>query len=201
MRKVILFCWRLLDPLYYQFTRLTYIDYRRNIFRVRLTRYLGHPVVLADGTHIQKNDLLLKIHFHNVRLLSELSQIQNEFQKGKVFFHLVKDSLPGIADFLTKHPKQHQIKGLIGITSLNFRSNRLGFEIYPIKNKIYKLIKMSAFLPINILSSVPDSRNKPSHEPVYFFMSRDVLFKRHANFSRKIYVLEENGLIEGDGIT
>jgi hypothetical protein len=32
-------------------------------------------------------------------------------------------------------------------------------------------------------------------------MSRDVLFKRHANFSRKIYVLEENGLIEGDGIT
>ncbi|WP_052480348.1 YkoP family protein [Caldibacillus thermoamylovorans] len=86
MRKVILFCWRLLDPIYYQFTRLTYIDYRKNIFRVRLTRYLGHPVVLADGTHIQKNDLLLKIHFHNVRLLSELSQIQNEFQKGKVFF-------------------------------------------------------------------------------------------------------------------
>lgn len=60
---------------------------------------------------------------------------------------------------------------------------------------------MSAFLPINILSSVPDSRNKPSHEPVYFFMSKDVLFERHANFSEKIYVLEENGLIEGDGIT
>lgn len=128
------------------------------------------------------------------------ARFKMSFRRVK-FFHLVKDSLPGIADFLTKHPKQHQIKGLIGITSLNFRSNRLGFEIYPIKNKIYKLIKMSAFLPINILSSVPDSRNKPSHEPVYFFMSKDVLFERHANFPEKIYVLEENGLIEGDGIT
>lgn len=94
MRKVILFWWCLIDPIYYQFTQLTYIDYRKNIFRVRLTRYLRHPVVMADGTHIQKNDLLLKIHFHNVRLLSELSQIQNEFQKGKVFFIWSKIPFP-----------------------------------------------------------------------------------------------------------
>jgi len=201
MRKIILFCWRLLDPFYFQLTRLTYIDYRKNIFRVRITRYHGHPVVLADGTHIKKNDLLLKIHFHNARLLSELSHIQNEFQKGKTFYHLVKDSLPGIADFLIKHPKQHQIKGLIGVTYLNFRSNRLGFEIYPVKSKIYKLIKMSIFLPINILASAPGSHSKPTYVPVYFFMSKNVLFERYANFFEKNYIFEENGLTKGDGIT
>ncbi len=73
MRSCLLSIWYLLDPLYFFFTRLTLIDKRQsNVFRVRLTRYKGKDVILSDGTRIKKNDVLVKIHLHNVKLLKEL---------------------------------------------------------------------------------------------------------------------------------
>ncbi|SFD65892.1 hypothetical protein SAMN05428981_1011317 [Bacillus sp. OV194] len=49
--------WNMIDPLYFFFTRLQYLEQTRvntTIFRVRLTRYKGRAVVLSDGTCIKK---------------------------------------------------------------------------------------------------------------------------------------------------
>lgn len=179
MDKVFLFIWRLLDPFYFLFTRLDYIKYGENVFRVRLTSYKGYSITLSDGTTINKNDLLLKIHFHNVKLLSELNKIQDDFQKAKRFYHTVKKSLPDLATYIQNHPQGPDIKALIGITSLNIGSNRLGFETYSIKNRYYKKIKWIAFLPINILSGLFMNNKKKNYEPVYIFMGKETLFNKH----------------------
>ena len=82
MRSCLLSIWYLLDPLYFFFTRLTLIDKRQsNVFRVRLTRYKGKEVILSDGTRI-KNDVLVKIHLHNVKLLKELQPIESAVRRG-----------------------------------------------------------------------------------------------------------------------
>ncbi len=88
MRSYLLNLWNIMDPIYYQCTRLCYVpgmERKNTIFRVRLTRYKGATVILEDGTVIKRNDVLIKIHLHNVRLISEIQSIDNEVKKGNSF--------------------------------------------------------------------------------------------------------------------
>lgn len=180
MRGVFLSIWHLLDPFYFRFTRLTYLHDNHsvdNIFRVRLTCYKGRDVMLSDGTYIKKNDTLVKIHLHNVRLLNELKHIKSEIKKGKIVYQSVQRSLPGIELYIRNHKDSHDIKGIIGITSLNKCCERLGFEIIGISHPVYKWLKWATFLPI-ILLSAPDPSIKTilRHSPPgYLFMSKDTL--------------------------
>ena len=154
MRDYIISIWDLIDPLYYHCTRLTYLPPKEdNIFRVRLTKYKGRNMVLSDGTQINKNDTLVKIHLHNVRLLKEFKNMNSEMKKAKMIYYYVKRSLPGIDIYIQNHPHSNEIKGIIGITTLNKGCERLGFEIFDISHPIYKWFKQITFLPIEIISS------------------------------------------------
>lgn len=177
MRQAILFFWRFVDPMYFSFTRLKYIKYGENIFRVRITTYKGYELTLSDGTQIKKNDTLLKIHLHNAKLLTDLIAVDDDFQKAKAFYHSIKKSLPDLASYLYHHPKRDQIKAIIGITSLKLNRNRVGFEVYEIKNTFYKRIKSIALLPINLMSS--GILGKGHFEPAYIFMAKEVLLNKH----------------------
>jgi hypothetical protein len=176
MRGYILSFWSLVDPLYYFFTRLTYLpceEIKGNIFRVRLTRYKGRNIVLSDGTQINKNDTLVKIHFHNVRLLKELKEIKSEIKKGKMIYRYVQTSLPGIEIYIRNCSHSKEIKGIIGITLLNKGCERLGFEVFDISHPIYKRLKRLAFLPIGIISSQTASIRHifNDQQPKYLLMS------------------------------
>src|SRR3954468_19449664 len=117
MKQSIISMWTVLDPLYYTLTRLTYVSdelISENIFRVRLTRYKGKDLTLSDGVQITKNDLMVKIHLHNVRLLKELYLIESEVKKGKRIYKLVEDSLPGVQTYINNHKRSKEIKGIIG---------------------------------------------------------------------------------------
>jgi hypothetical protein len=144
-----------------------------NIFRIKLTKYKGRNISLSDGTQINKNDTLVKIHLHNVRLLKELKDIKSEFKKAKVIYSYVQKSLPGIEMYIRNNVHSDKIKGIIGITLLNKGSEHLGFEIFDISNPIYKWFKQFAFLSIGILSSKNSSvRYILNHQkPKYLFMS------------------------------
>ena len=83
MRSCFLSIWSVIDPFYYFFSRLTLIDKSQsNIFRVRLTKYKGIDVVLSDGTVIKKNDVLIKIHLHNIKLIKEMQHIESAVRRG-----------------------------------------------------------------------------------------------------------------------
>lgn len=185
MRKLIINLWLLIDPLYYRCTRLTYIGkyrkYPSNIFRVRLTKYKGRKVTLQDGTIIQKNDLLLKIHLHNARLLHELFHVNSDVKKAFQLYQWTKESLPGLATYLLTHKHASNIKGAIGITTLNRGVARLGFEAIPIKNKWYKLMKMITFFPIHLLSlTKPNVKDLRKHlEPEYIFITKEKLLSKY----------------------
>src|SRR5690554_2135687 len=120
LRQIWLYGWSVMDPIYYCFTRLHHVKKKcgkRTVFRVRVTRYKGRDITLADGTAISKNDLLLKVHLHNVQLLNEVMQYKNDLRKGKVIYSKVKDALPAVADYIHYGKYPEEIKGLIGITT------------------------------------------------------------------------------------
>ncbi|GIN89081.1 hypothetical protein J6TS1_10220 [Siminovitchia terrae] len=184
--KIRQFCisgWNVVDPIYFHLTRLHHIKNKcgkKTIMRVRLTRYQGRNVVLSDGTEICKNDLLVKVHLHNVKLLSEIMQYKNDLRKAKIIYSSVKSSLPDVVDYIQSSKLNDEIKGLIGITTLYKGCKRLGFEPYSIKNPVYKKFKQTALLPIYFLSS----NNQANHElpePMYLFMSKDTLFQKYGS--------------------
>src|SRR4051794_36827529 len=176
MKGYLISIWNLIDPFYYFCTRLTYPPCKEtegNIFRVRLTKYKGREIILSDGTRINKNDTLVKIHLHNVRLLKELKNIKNEIKKAKIIYHYVQKSLPGIEIYIQNQSQSDKIKGIIGITSLNKGCERLGFELVGISHPVYKWFKRFSFLSIGILSSQTTSilYILKHQQPTYLFMS------------------------------
>jgi hypothetical protein len=184
MRSYLLVAWNLFDPIYYSLTRLTYIHNEipgESILRVRLTRYKGKDVILSDGTEINKNDTLVKIHLHNVRLLTDMQHLKSDIKRGRFIYQSIKKSLPCLVSYIQKHHKADEIKGIIGITMLDRGAERLGFEIVPISNPFYKWYKWTSLLPISILSATSPSFKYISKQsgPSYLFMSKAKLLSMY----------------------
>jgi hypothetical protein len=183
MKGWFLSIWYLLDPIYYSFTRLTYVQDKSKqnlIFRVRVTKYKGREVVLADGTVIRKNDILLKIHLHNVKLLKELHDVQCEVKRGRHIFKAVLTALPALASYIEEHPQKEHLKAVIGITTLHRGCGRLGFETHDIRSRLYQVFKKITFSLIYILSATTFSTESiQKHQPKYLFMSTKDLNKRY----------------------
>ncbi|SFA88583.1 hypothetical protein SAMN04488072_10373 [Lentibacillus halodurans] len=173
MKSYLLTLWNILDPIYYNFTRLHHVadhGHKQTVFRVRLTRYKGSAVILQDGTLIHKNDLLLKIHLHNVRMIHELKHVDSEIQKALLLYHMIRDDLHCLSHYIEKHPRRYDIKAIIGITVLRKGTNRLGFEAFPLQNRYYRLFKQLTFSLIGFIANT-SNRN----QPVYLFMSTNRL--------------------------
>ncbi|WP_409270147.1 YkoP family protein [Neobacillus sp. SCS-31] len=177
MKQHLLSAWMVLDPLYFSCTRLTYLDDTNNIFRVRLTKYKGRELLLSDGTRIAKDDVLVKIHLHNVRLLRDIYPIKSDVRRARIIYQHVLRSLPGIETFIQSHKRSEEIKGIIGITTLCKGAERLGFEVFSISNPFYNWLKWVTFLPILLLSVNGNSLQRLGKKtlPGYLVMSKDKL--------------------------
>ena len=164
MKQRLIQVWATLDSLYLFCTRLECLEKitgNSNAFRVRLTRYKGSEVILSDGTLIKKNDLLVKIHLHNVRILKEMQCIDGNFKKSLFLYNKVQASLPDLAFFIINHNNKDQIKGIIGITMIAKGYRRLGFESFSLTSHSYLWFKRIAHYPIHLLSSSkPSSKGK-----------------------------------------
>lgn len=184
MRKFFLKVWYALDPLYSALIRLQPLvpaSQEDIVFRTRLTKFNGKNVLLSDGTEIHKNDILLKIHLYNIKLLYNHSHIKNDLVKGKMMYKKVRNSMPDLADFIKNHPKESEIKGIIGITTINNGFHLLGFESKYPSNKLYAYFKKVFQMPIYLLSgsniSMAEFKNRKT---AYLLMSKEQLYKKYA---------------------
>lgn len=182
LRIYLVSIWSIIDPIYYMFTRLQCIqsaDSYQPVFRVRLTKYKGRDICFPDGTKICKNDILLKVHLHNVRLLRETMVIQNPVTQGRYIYKRVKESMPYLAKYVYNHQDQTNIKGVIGITLINKGIRNLGFECFEPKNKFYKVFKKISLFPIYLLSTNTASFDLKKHQLVYLMMSKNNLLSKY----------------------
>ncbi|MFB4162356.1 hypothetical protein ACE1TI_00680 [Alteribacillus sp. JSM 102045] len=196
MRNFFVYTWTVLDPFYFKLTRLTDLydssDRFNNIFRVRLTSYKGTDVTLSDGTKINKNDTLLKIHLHNIRLINEMNSLQSDIHKVLYLYKMVQQSLPGLAAYIQNLENNDQIKGIMGITLLNKGCARLGFESFDITNPFYKCFKLLPSLAISMLATPTASLSSlRKKQPKYIFMSKEKLFAS-CNKTHQHQILKQN---------
>lgn len=147
---------------------------------MRITKYKGKSVYLSDGTSIAKNDCLLKIHLHNVRILKEALSWEHPLQRSLAIYRMVEQSMPSLASYIDHHPKSKQIKGIVGITMINRGVTHLGFEKALPNSRIYKVFKFTTQFPIYLLSTTSLSmRNIKKQCPTYLFMSKEKLFEKY----------------------
>jgi len=180
LKMLILFVWNLLDPIYFSFTRLTFPEQSlSNIFRVRLLRYRGKSIMLSDGTCIEHSDLLVKIHLHNVRLLTEFLHLDNDVKKGRIIYRMVEQSLPGVYRYIHTHPKFREIKAIIGITMMHRGCTHLGFDIVQIHSPLYRAFKWIGQMPIHFLSVSNPFKTYRKQKPRYLLMSTDFLMHKY----------------------
>ncbi|WP_309484859.1 YkoP family protein [Bacillus aquiflavi] len=184
IRMYLLSLWGLFDPIYFAFTRLTYVETNsygeKTIFRVRLIKYKGKKLILSDGSKICKNDMLIKIHLHNIRLLKELSCLKNNTSRGISIYRHVLNSMPFLSSYIKKHPFENDIKGIIGITMINKGVQKLGFECFEPNQSLYKWFKFICQLPIFLLSQSHFSlKNMHKNTPVFLCMSKEQLFRKY----------------------
>lgn len=156
--------------------------------RVRLTRYKGKKITLSDGTVINRNDMLLKIHLHNVKLLRQMVGY-SEIRRALIIYRGIQESLPPIARYLQMHDYANEIKGLIGITTLHKGCMKLGFEACPIHNPYYKLLKQVAFSPIYFLS-LNNALNKKNRLLCTYLCRKIVYFINTKMFDPPIHKLQ-----------
>lgn len=136
--------------------------------------------MLADGTEIRKNDRLLKIHLHNVRVLREVMSINHPLQRTRMIYKMVEQSMPLLAKFIENHQKKEDIKGVIGITMLNKGVRKLGFELMYPENRLYIHFKRWTQMPIFVISHSSVSLKKiKNQKPTYLVMSKEQLFKKY----------------------
>lgn len=180
LKKYCLIIWRMVDSIYFSCTRLKYIKKKcgeRTMLRVRITKYKGRNIVLSDGTIISKNDALIKIHLHNVKLLSQFNEL-SEIKKALTIYRNIQESLPFVYRYLQTQKNAPNIKGLIGITMLHKGCRRLGFEPIPIQNRSFRSFKKAALFPIYILAS-SNVIHKKAPDPMYLFMSKKSLMEKY----------------------
>lgn len=187
MKQCFILIWSVFDKVYLICTRLECLELissKYNVFRIRLTRYKGREIVLSDGTIIKKNDLLVKIHLHNVRILKEMKCMDENISRSLFLYKKVQESLPDLAIFIIQHKKNEQIKGIIGITMIDKGYKRLGFESASFSSFSYLWFKRIALYPIHFLAS--SSKKKQMPIPRYLFMSKDIICKKYGTDSKKI---------------
>ncbi|ARI76203.1 YkoP family protein [Halobacillus mangrovi] len=184
MKHYIVYIWSLLDPFYFRLARLSYIHKNKNdlknIFRVKLISYKGKPFICRDGTKVEENDKVLKIHLHNIRLIREMKHIKNDINQARYIFKAVHESLPELATYVYNHYDVAHIKGIIGVTALSRGSFRLGFEAVPISNLFYKGLKYTSFIMIRSMYRKPPSlADLRTHQPSYIYMSKEQLMDKY----------------------
>ncbi len=171
--------WGIWDKIYHCCRRLHYIQREQNIFRYTILPYRGEKLETKNGYVIQKGDLVIRLHIHNYLLAKRSKGIHSDVQIGLALVREVKRSLPQLANVVKSHPKEREIKGIVGTTLLFKGSGQLGFSISPVPDIWYFRFKRWYLTLLKIVMH-PSGRKAPtSMEPLTrVYMAKKELLDR-----------------------
>lgn len=179
----LLYAWRLWDQIYYYSSRLQYVNKNHNVFRVVLLPYWGPELKSNQGMKIEKGDLIVKLHLHNCRLAEIIHHNKNAKALGILLLREVRNSLPGLASFIARHPKSEQIRGVVGTTFLHRGVESLGFSKSPPTMTMTYKIK-NYYLRWMLRLMHPDGKERLGRQSEKLtisrvFMTKEELFERY----------------------
>jgi hypothetical protein len=88
--------------------------------------------------------------------------------------------MPILAGYLKSHPQETEIKGIIGITTINKGILPLGFESISPSSFLYRRLKKFGQLPIFLLTK-SSFENFNKNKLNYLLMSKEMLYQKYGS--------------------
>ncbi|REK75990.1 polysaccharide deacetylase family protein [Paenibacillus paeoniae] len=106
-------------------------------FHYRVTTYNGDDLKFAEGGSIAKGDSVAELHFDNRMLSNITATSRSPLATGIRMLREVERALPQLADQLSADPDAKHIKAVYGVTMVHRGADRLGFEIFKLKEGLF----------------------------------------------------------------
>lgn len=106
-------------------------------FHYRVTTYTGENVQLSTGGSVEKGDKIAELHFDNRMLSGIAAESKSPIATGIRMLREVERALPHLADQLVSDPEAQHIKAVYGVTMVHRGADRLGFEIFHMREGIF----------------------------------------------------------------
>lgn len=116
--------WELLVEKLYNIKHIS----KNNIFRYSVRKYLGHKIILSDGTILKKGDNYIELHLDNLLILKDFKDA-DVVKSSFLFWKKVRSGLKELSSLILQNEDLRKLKVLMGISMINKGIQRAGFEV------------------------------------------------------------------------
>ncbi|MGG1877525.1 polysaccharide deacetylase family protein [Paenibacillus cisolokensis] len=187
-KRMLVSAWLLWEKAFHALFTLRTVTPSDPMLHFRVRPYRGQPVMLEDGSRIEKGDKIVELHFDNKKLFELGSRSRSEMQLAIQMIRAVQKDLPTLADMVLERPELQGSKGLYGVTMISRGPEQFGFQILDLPSgwfasstRIYLKLLLSVIHPKG-KSRLKDGTQ--AMEPKMLYMPVEVLIERYASKKR-----------------
>jgi hypothetical protein len=153
------------------------------VLRIGYVRYHGPQREFADGTVLQDNELIGRLHFNN----SSIAAIGDGslHRTGFRFARLMRESLRVLAEASQSDPELRAIRVFHGVTWIPEHGNVVGFESTP-RPKTWRTRMLSNYFRLLLWTFAPAARTRAnaSSEPRDYWLTQRMLAQNVRKLSK-----------------
>ncbi|WP_051331234.1 YkoP family protein [Aneurinibacillus terranovensis] len=113
------------------------IDKNNEFLSVRVRKYRGKAIELADGEFIRHGDLIAELHLNNEVLLTMQTNARSSVQLAIQMIRATASLMPRILRLIRTEPRYGNVKGVYGISLIHRGAEQFGFTILDLPKGLF----------------------------------------------------------------
>lgn len=153
------------------------------VLRVGFVRYRGPRRTFADGTVLDDNEVIGRLHFNNASIVAIGDGSLH--RTGLRFAKLMRESLRTLAEAARSDPEISAVRVFYGVTWIPEHGSVVGFESTP-RPKTWRTRVLSSYFWLLMWTFAPAARTRAraQSEPRDYWLTRDMLQRNLGKLSK-----------------
>lgn len=184
LKRMLVSVWLLWEKGFHALFSLETVTPDDPMLHFRKRAYTGKPVVMEDGTLLDKGDQVLELHFDNRKLYQIGSRSRSEMQLAIQMIRAVQKDLPTLANMVLERPEFKEVRGLYGVSMISRGPEQFGFHVLDLPSGLFaSSTRLYLKLLLSVIHPKGQARLKEGSqvlEPKMLMMPVEVLIERYA---------------------